>query len=109
MNCKCGKPSIARGLCRSCYYKERNKCIKNGTWGNGNKNAAIELSGDEAYANTLIRKFYVENKYYANGEMLLHTIDSKEDKAKLARGVRSLMERGLTHLEIVPSKQLKNL
>jgi len=102
-NCKCGRPVIAKGMCRSCYYKNRNQSIKDGTW--TSKPVQIELDDDEKIAVDAVIQFHNTNKYYGCGEELLKN-STKELKPKLAKGLRTITERGLLRVSLVPTKKI---
>jgi hypothetical protein len=107
-DCKCGKKVIAKGLCRSCYYKDRNARIKSGEWTPTpivSASVPIDLDDDEKYATKVMKDFHDKNHYYGRGEELLHSVD-KEMKQKLAKGIRTLGEKNLTKVSIIPSKKL---
>ena len=109
---ECGKKAIAKGLCRSHYYKDRNARIKNGEWtptpisGTKNVSPPVEIDDDEKYAVQVMENFRAQNHYYGRGAELLKFIDDKGVKPKLAKGIRTLDEKKLTKLSIVPSKKL---
>lgn len=105
----CGKKAIAKGLCRSHYYKDRNARIKKGEWtptpiANSNKNVApIEIDDDEKLAVQTMRDFNKQNRYYGRSEELLKLVIGKDIKSKLAKGLRTLSERGFIRLCMMPT------
>lgn len=108
-DCKCGKKVIAKGLCRSCYYKDRNARIKSGEWTPtpiANASVPIELDDDEKYAAKVMVDFNKKNHYYGRNEELLRFVEDKEMKPKLAKGIRTLGEKGFTRISVIPSKKL---
>lgn len=104
----CGEPALARGLCASCYNRERYRAIRKGDWKPTKKVVIPLLDECEALAVATIIEFRKKNKFWGEGRTLLPMVP-RNKRPLLARGIMRLTERGIIRHALVPAREIAKL
>ena len=94
--CRCGRRVLARGMCSTCYSRERDQAIRAGSWIGQPSPPGLVLSDKGRAALSVLRIFRASKGYWPMGQELLQVARRGEDRRNLAAGLLELLHSGIT-------------